>query len=81
MNIEMQVTNIPETKAYELTEEEKVPVIKNWLGWKGLQLLQTSTHEEKEKWTTIEGLFAGEPGRVCSSNKHPLMKKKKNGEL
>ena len=29
-------SNILETKEYELTDEEKVPVIKNWLGTKWL---------------------------------------------
>ena len=41
MNFEMEVSNILETKVYELSEEEKVPVIKNWLSIKGLQLIQT----------------------------------------
>ena len=31
-NFEMEVTNILETRAYKFTVEEKVPVIKNWLG-------------------------------------------------
>ena len=29
INFEMKVTNILQTKTYELTEEEKVPIIKN----------------------------------------------------
>ena len=36
LNFEMEVMNILEIKAYELTDEEKVPVIKNWLGREGL---------------------------------------------
>ena len=47
-NFEMEVTNIVKTKPYELTDEEKVPIIKNWLGKEGLQLLKTFTNEEKE---------------------------------
>ena len=35
-------------KMYELLEEEKVPVMKHWLSWEGLQLTQTSTWEGKE---------------------------------
>ena len=33
---EIEDTNILETDAYELTDEEKVPVIKNWLGRESL---------------------------------------------
>ena len=36
LNSEVEVTNILKTKACELTDEEKVPVIKNWLGREGL---------------------------------------------
>ena len=36
MKFEMEVTNILETKAYEVTEEERVPVIKIWLCWEGI---------------------------------------------
>ena len=53
----MEVINIPETKAHELTMEEKVPVINNLLGKEVLQLIQTFTFEEKEKCTTEKGLF------------------------
>ena len=38
LNSEMEVMNIIQTKVYELTVEEIVPVINNWLGWEGLQL-------------------------------------------
>ena len=37
-NFVIEVTNIFDTKAYELTDEKKVPVMKNWLGREGLQL-------------------------------------------
>ena len=43
-------TNILETKVCELTEEEKVPLIKNLLGEEGLQLIQTFTREEKNAY-------------------------------
>ena len=39
LNFEMEVMNILHTKAYELSAEEEVPVIKNWLGWEGHQLI------------------------------------------
>ena len=32
----MEVINILESNAYELADEEEVPVIKNWLGREGL---------------------------------------------
>ena len=44
----MEVTGILETKAYGLTDEEKVPVIKNWVGQEGLQFIKTFTLEEKK---------------------------------
>ena len=46
MNFQMEVTNILETRAIELTDKEKVPVIKDWLGHN--VLIKTFTHEEKE---------------------------------
>ena len=48
LNFEIEVKNILETKAYDLTNKEKLPLIKNWLGWEGLQLMKMFTHEEKE---------------------------------
>ena len=38
MNLKMEVSNILEIEVYELSEEGKVPLIKNWLGWEVLQL-------------------------------------------
>ena len=35
----VEVSNILEIKAYELAEEEKVPVIKHLIGQEGLQLI------------------------------------------
>ena len=32
LNFEMEIMNKLQTKTYELTEEEKVPIIKRWLG-------------------------------------------------
>ena len=50
MKFEMKVTNILETKVYELPEEKKVQLIKDWLGWKDLQLTQTFIHEKMKLW-------------------------------
>ena len=36
----MQVMNILKTKMYELTDEEKVLVIKNWLGSDGMAFIK-----------------------------------------
>ena len=47
--MKMEVTSILETKAYGLSNEGKVPVIKNWLGKEGMQLIKTFTCEEGEK--------------------------------
>ena len=44
LNSEMKVTKILQTKTYELTEEEKVPIIKNWLDREHSQL-KTSFHK------------------------------------
>ena len=34
------------TKVYdEETDDKRVPVIKNWLGWEGLQLIKTFTNK------------------------------------
>ena len=32
LNFKLEVTNILENSAYEISDEEKVPVTKNWLG-------------------------------------------------
>ena len=54
----MVVANILKTKKYELTDEEKVLVIKNWLGREGWQLKKTFTNEKKENCNTAKGLFS-----------------------
>ena len=45
----MEVTNVLEIKAYELNEEEKDLVMKNWLSRKGLQLIKAFEMKEKKK--------------------------------
>ena len=46
---EMEVRNIPETKMYIVTEEEEVPIIKNWVGREGSQLIQTFTIPKRSR--------------------------------
>ena len=41
--------NILETKAYKLADEEKAPVIKNWLSRESLTLMKTFINKEKCK--------------------------------
>ena len=48
----MEVMNFLETKTYELTDEGKVLVIKNWLGTQGLKLIKYFTNEEKDTCRT-----------------------------
>ena len=56
LNFEMEVMNILEKKAYEITDEDKVPAIKNFLGQEGLQLITISTNKEKKECNTAKGL-------------------------
>ena len=49
--------NILQTKTYELTEEEYIPITKKWLGREGLQLMQTFTILEKELFSTLGEKF------------------------
>ena len=53
----MEVTNILQTKTYEITGEKEVPIIKDWLGREGLQLIKTFTNFEKEACKTVKGCF------------------------
>ena len=42
---------------YNTPETVKLAVVKNWLGRKGLQYLETLTTAEKEMCNTLQGLF------------------------
>ena len=57
MSFEKEVLNILDTKTHAPSEEENVPVIKYWLGWEDLQLIQILTQEEKQNSKTAKGLF------------------------
>ena len=61
LNSEVEVMNILQTRTYELTGEENAPIIKNWLGREGLQLIKTLANEEKEKCKTAKRLFCAKP--------------------
>ena len=58
LTFDMEVLNILETKAYKLAGEEKVQVIKNWLGRKGLQFIKTFTDEGNENARLQKGVFS-----------------------
>ena len=42
LNFQLEVMNILETKAYEINNEERILVIKNCLGQKGLLVMELS---------------------------------------
>ena len=42
---------------YNLQEMDKIAMIKNWLGRKGLHYIENLTEREKEKCGTLEGPF------------------------
>ena len=45
---EIEVANVLQAKVYDLNDEEKVPIIRNWLDREALQFIQTLTNAEKE---------------------------------
>ena len=47
LNFEMKVADVLQAEAYDLSEEGKVPIIKNWLGIEGLQLYPESHYCRK----------------------------------
>ena len=42
---------------YNAQEADKITMVKNWLGRKGLHYIETLTENEKEACSTLEGLF------------------------
>ena len=42
---------------YNLQETDKIALVKNWLGRKGLHYIESLTEGEKEKCGMLEGLF------------------------
>ena len=57
LHFAVEVTNMLQAKVYELNEEERVVIIKNWSGRVGLQFMQTLTHVETETWKSTTALF------------------------
>ena len=51
----LEVNNALST--YNTPQAHKLALVKNWLGRKGLQYIETSTTAEKETCNTLEGLF------------------------
>ena len=51
----LEVNNILST--YNTQQADKLAQVKNWLGRKGLQYLETLTNAEKETCNTLEGIF------------------------
>ena len=74
----LEVNNILST--YNTPQTEKLALVKNWLGRKGLQYLETLTTAEKETCNTLEGLFKTlsniymlrEPPRTFQNLLHPI---------
>ena len=69
----LQMTNILETRAYEITDEEKVSVIKNWLGWEGLLFIEMFMQEEKEKPKTRKALFSVLSNKFMPCHNHKII--------
>ena len=46
-----------QAEVYDLSEEGKVPIKKNWSGREGLQFMQTLTNAEKEAFKSATWLF------------------------
>ena len=42
LNFEMEIANVLQAQMYDVNDEEKVPVIKSWLGREGLHFIQLS---------------------------------------
>ena len=68
----MEDVNILQTKAYKITEEEKVTIIKNWLSRVALQLIQTLENSMKEACKTVEGLFSTLGEKLKLHHKEPF---------
>ena len=54
-NFKLEVNNVFTT--YNTSQTEQLAIIKNWLGRKGLQFIESLTQMEKERCNTTEGLF------------------------
>ena len=57
MNQGMEVADVLQVESYNLSEEGKVPIIKNWVGREGLQSIQSPINTEKEACKSTTRLF------------------------
>ena len=57
LNFEIEVANVLQAEPYDLSEERKVCIIKNWLGKEGLQFIKTLNNTEKEEWKSATELL------------------------
>ena len=57
LNFKIWMENILQMKMYDLDDERKVPIMKKWLDWEGLQLIQTLTSTEKDTCRNAIWLF------------------------
>ena len=53
----MEVANVLQAEASDLSKKGKVSMLKNWLGREGLFFIQTPTNAEKEACKSATGLF------------------------
>ena len=51
----LEVRNVP--SMYNAQEQDKITMVKNWLGRKGLHYLESLTEAEKHACNTLQGLF------------------------
>ena len=51
----LEVRNVLST--YNVQEQDKIVLVKNWLGRKGLHYIESLTEEEKQACSTLQGLF------------------------
>ena len=49
LNCQQEVMNMLETSTYKITDWERILVIKIWLGWESLLIMETFMQEEKRK--------------------------------
>ena len=51
----LEVKNVLST--YNVQEHDKITIVKNWLGRKGLHYIESITKAEKQAYSTLQGLF------------------------
>ena len=78
LHFQLEVMNILESRAKEINDEARIPVIMSWLGWEGLLFMETFTQEEKEKCKTIKGLFSVLSNRFKVSFQYQKLHRERN---